>query len=84
MISSNNHDLSRGRQIGALAKWAQEAGAAPTTLPEIRLDESERLLVPFAVSAGEATVASPPVRSSSTRQRESACAQAVLKEKYGI
>ena len=41
------------RQTDALSKWEAESGAAPTALEEIRLDQNERLLVPFTTSVEE-------------------------------
>jgi hypothetical protein len=45
-----------GRPTDAVAKWKAEAGAAPAPLAEVRLDPSERLLIPFTTDIVEAQV----------------------------
>jgi DNA adenine methylase len=44
------------RLTDALTKWSAEAGAAPAALEEVRIDQNERLLVPFTTSVAEVTV----------------------------
>jgi hypothetical protein len=45
-----------GQLTDALAAWRAEAGAAPVGLEEVRLDQNERLLVPFTTSMARTTV----------------------------
>jgi hypothetical protein len=45
-----------GQLTDALAAWRAEAGAAPVGLDEVRLDQNERLLIPFTTSMARTTV----------------------------
>ena len=45
-----------GRLTNALVAWQAEAGVTPVGLEEIRLDQNERLLVPFTTSIAPTTV----------------------------
>jgi hypothetical protein len=56
--SSNDPPGARpaGRLFDAVEKWETEAGRAPASLAEIRLDQNERLVVPFTTNVGEVAI----------------------------
>jgi hypothetical protein len=48
--------MTKGIVTDALSKWEAEAGTAPASLTEIRLDQNERLVTPFTTSVVEAVI----------------------------
>jgi hypothetical protein len=48
--------MTKGLVTDALSKWEAEAGRAPASLAEIRLDQNERLVAPFTTSVGQAVI----------------------------
>src|SRR5262245_17043423 len=47
---------TKGLLFDGVAKWEAEAGHAPASLTEIRLDQNERLVIPFTTSVGQAVI----------------------------